>query len=282
MRCQLKLLFLVLSITLTVPINLLAQIQVVIGEFDNESDKFYLDQWERTIPDLLQTKLSGSPDIMVLERRKLKAVLEEKALALSGLTDSTNAQKIGTLLEAEYVIFGSIHEINGQYRIDASVVKVSTGQLRSEKVVSPDQEHLSQMMELLGNNILFNLTGKGKYKDKIKITSYPTKYFLAATVGLGVSAALVRSVYNKNLDEYHNNTDLEQFNELYDKANRSHKLSIVLASLTATALLGTFYCWIRNLSPQEIYAHNSPSKTIQPYLATNWKNEVKVGVQIHF
>lgn len=282
MRCLSGLLFLVLSITLTLSFNLLAQIQVVIGEFDNESDKFYLDQWERTIPDLLQTKLSGSPDIMVLERRKLKAVLEEKALALSGLMDSTNAQKIGTLLEAEYVIFGSIHEINGQYRIDASVVKVSTGQLQSEKVVSPDQEHLSQMMELLGNNILFNLTGKGKYKDRIKLTSYPTKYFLAATVGLGVSAALVRSEYNKNLDEYHNNTELEQFNELYDKANRNNKLSVVLASLTATALLGTIYCWIRNLSPQEIYADNSPSKTIQPYLAINWKNEVKVGVQIHF
>jgi len=282
MPCPSKLLFLILSIALTVCVNLLAQIQVVIGEFENESDKFYLDQWERTIPDLLQTKLSGSPDIVVLERRKLKAVLEEKALALSGLTDSTNAQKIGTLLEAEYVIFGSIHEINRQYRIDASIVKVSTGQLQSEKVVSPDQEHLAQMVELFGNNILFNLTGKGKYKDRIKITSYPTKYFLAATVGLGVSAALVRNEYNKNLDEYHNNSELEQFNELYDKANRNHKLSVVLASLTATALLGAIYCWIRNLSPQEIYAHNSPSKTIRPYWAINWKNEVKVGVQIHF
>jgi TolB-like protein len=272
--------FLLIVVNLALSSLLPAQIQIAIGEFINESNIYYLDQWEQTIPDMLQTKLSGSPNIAVLERRKLKAVLEEQALALSGLTDSLNVQKIGTMLQAEYIILGSIHELAGQYRIDANIVKVKTGQIQSEKVVSPDMKHLSEMVELLGNNILYSLTGNGEYKKSAKISKYPTKYFLAATVGLGVATLLVRNEYKKSLDEYHNNTELEQFDKLYDKANFTNKLSITLATLTGTALVGTIYCWLRNLSTQEIYTQYLPGKTTRPFLALNWKNEVIIGVQI--
>ena len=259
-----------------------AQLRVAIGEFKNDTDVFYLDQWQEAIPSLLQTRLSQSKDLAVLERRKLKAVLEEKALALSGLTDSTNAREIGSLLEAQYVIFGSVNQINNEYRIDANIVKVSTGQTQSEKVVSPDRDHLSQMVELLANNILFDLTGKGDYQKRIKLTHYPITYFLVATVGLGVTTFLVRNEYRKNYDDYHNNIDLDRYNELYDNANRYHKISNGLASLTGAALIGTVYCWIGNISPKEIYAHNFQDRIVIPYLAINLNDGVTVGAQIHF
>jgi TolB-like protein len=259
-----------------------AQLRVAIGEFKNDTDVFYLDQWQEAIPNLLQTRLSQSKALAVLERRKLKAVLEEKALALSGLTDSTNAREIGNLLEAQYIIYGSINWINNEYRIDASIVKVSTGQTQSEKVVSPDRDHLNQMVELLANNILFDLTGNGDYQKRIKLTHYPTTYFLVATVGLGVATLLVRSEYRRNYDAYHNITDLDRYNELYDNANRYHKISNGLSALTGAALAGTIYCWIGNMSPKEIYAHNSHDRIVIPYLAISLNDGVTVGAQIHF
>lgn len=280
MYSLLRFTFFLLLVNISLNSLLPAQTQIAIGEFVNESNIYYLDQWEQTVPDMLQTKLSGSPNITVLERRKLKAVLEEQALALSGLTDSLNIQKIGTMLQAEYIILGSIHELAGQYRIDANIVKVKTGQIQSEKVVSPDVKHLSEMVELLGNNILYSLTGGGEYKKSTKISNYPTKYFLAATAGLGVATLLARNEYKKSLDEYHNNTELEQFDKLYDKANLTNKLSITLATLTGTALVGTIYCWLRNLSTQKIYTQYLPGKTARPFLALNMKNEVLIGVQI--
>jgi len=259
-----------------------AQIHMVIGEFVNESDQFYLNQWEKTIPDLLQTKLSGSPDLILLERRKLKAVLEEKALALTGLTDSTTAREVGTLLEAEYVIFGSVHYVDQSYRIDASIVNVQTGQIRAEKVVSPDQEQLFKMMELLGNNILFNLTGKGDYRDKMRISKNPTKYLLAATVGLGAVTLLLNNEYQKKKDEYQQNTELDRFDDLYNDANRAKKATVIFASLTGTAMAGSLYFWIRGLSPKEIYARNPDQNHLIPYLTMNVRHEVKFGVQVYF
>ena len=278
----LKYIFLVLMLILIFPTYSISQIHLVIGEFINKSDQFYLNQWEKTVPDLLQTKLSGSADLVILERRKLKAVLEEKALSLTGLTDSTTAREVGTLLEAEYVIFGSIHYIDDHYRIDASIVNVRTGQIRAEKVVSPDQKQLTKMIDLMGNNILFNLTGKGKYKQSMKISSSPTKYFIATTVGLGAVTLLVNNEYQKKKDEYNNNTELDRFDDLYNDANRAKKATVVFATLTGTALAGTIYFWIRGLSPKKIYARNLQQNSLIPYLTLNYKNEVKVGVQVHF
>jgi TolB-like protein len=282
MRLLVKLFLTTLLFIPFFPQSSVAQLRIAIGEFKNDTKIFYLDQWQETIPNLLQTRLSQSEYLAVLERRKLKAVLEEKALALTGLTDSTNAREIGSLLEAEYIIYGSINQIDDQYRIDASIVKVSTGQTQAEKVVGPDRDHLNQMVDLLANNILYNLTGKGDYKNRIKLTHYPTKYFLAATVGLGVATFFVRQEYNKNRDDYRNNTDLDRFNDLYDNANRYNKISIGLASLTGTALIGTVYCWIRNMSPREIYARNFQNKMLMPYLTININDGATAGVQIHF
>jgi TolB-like protein len=259
-----------------------AQITVALGEFQNQSDKFYLDQWQQTIPDLLQTRLSESEKLILLERRKLKEVLEEQALSLSGLTDSSNVREIGTLLESDYIIFGSINEIGSEYRIDASVVKISTGQTQSEKVVSPDRDHLSQMIDLLGNNILYNLTGEGEYRDRVKLGKSPTLYFLGATVGLGIGTLIASNQYQKYLDDYRNNTELDKFDELYDKANRTKKISVALASLTGAAMMGTVYFWVRGRSPSEIYAQNINEIKTLPYLTYSEKNEIIVGIKIHY
>jgi TolB-like protein len=276
------LIFLTVFMVFVIPLLLSAQTTVAVGEFTNESNQMYLDQWERTVPDVLQEKLATSKNITVLERRKLKTILEEKALTLSGVTSSENAREIGELLDAQYIIFGTIHLVSGEYRIDASIVKVSSGQVHSEKAVGPDRDHLSQMLDLLGNNILFNLTGQGKYKDRLKISHYPTGYFLAATTGLGLATIIVNSKYQKSLDEYQQNTQLDRFNELYDQANNTRKASVVLASLTGTALLGTVYCWIRNRSPQQIYAGIDPKNHLIPFLAINHQYEVNFVLQIQF
>lgn len=276
---QITLTFILLSLP-GLPVN--AQSHIVVGDFENKTDHFALDQWEQSIPDMLQTSLSSSSDLVVLERRRLKTVLEEKALSLSGLTESENAREIGTLLEAEYVIFGSLHETDGEIRIDANIVKVSSGQVRSEKAVSPDREHLQQMVELLSDNIIFNLTGAGEYRERIKISGFPTTYFLAATAGLGIATAVINGHYQNSRDEYQNNTELDRFNDLYDKANRSHKATVFMASLTGTALLSTIYCWMRNRSPREIYASHKHEYSIGPWLALYHQKEVTIGVEIHF
>ena len=55
-----------------------AKVTVVISTFKNESGHYYLDSWEKSIPDMLSSELSTSDDIIVLERQALEEILKEQ------------------------------------------------------------------------------------------------------------------------------------------------------------------------------------------------------------
>jgi hypothetical protein len=76
-----------------------AQIPLAIADFTNHTDRIYLDSWEQKIPEFLQSELSRSEDIVLVERQSLKTILDEHALSMSGLIDSA-AQEVGKLLRS--------------------------------------------------------------------------------------------------------------------------------------------------------------------------------------
>ena len=260
-----------------------AQITVAIADFKNSSDSFYFNSWEQSVPDFLKSELSRSDEILVVERRQLEAVLEEQALSMTGLVDSSTAQKVGNLLGAEYVINGTINQLEYGVRIDAKIIHISTGQVKSEKVQAPDNKYLSEMVALLGNNIIFLLSGKGVHQDKITLKKYPTGYFLATSAGLAIGTLLINNSYQNKLDEYHQATRLSEFDDSYDTANNLNKVCITMATLTGVALIGTVYCWINNMSPDEITAyHPAQGPGFIPFLAIDREGGVYATINIRF
>lgn len=243
-----------------------AQMTVAIADFKNNTDSFYLDDWEKSIPEFLKSELSKTEDLVIVERRQLESVLKEQALSMTGLVDSSTAQQVGSLLGAEFVISGSINQSGKWIRIDAKIIRVSSGHVKSEKVQAPDDKHLTEMISLLGNNIIVMLSGDGTYIEKETLTNYPTTYFLAASAGLAIGTLVVNNAYNKEREEYENATDLSEFDEAYDTANNLNTARIVMASLTGVAVIGTIYCWIQNMSPDEILAYEDP---LQPKFFPN-------------
>ncbi|MCP4229618.1 MAG: tetratricopeptide repeat protein [bacterium] len=65
----------------------------------------------------------------LVERKNLEEVLKEHKLSASGLTDLSSAVNIGNLLNAEYVIAGSIEEIGGEYVLQLQMVDVEQGRV---------------------------------------------------------------------------------------------------------------------------------------------------------
>ena len=152
-----KIFYLVILFTLS---SVNAQVTVVVADFENNTGGFNLDYWEKAIPDFLTSELSKSDRIVIVERNKLDKVLEEQALVLSGVLDSSNVKQVGKLLNAQFIIQGTINQTNGKSRIDANIIKVKTGEVKNEKVIAPDDNHLEEMTQLLSNNIqaiYFNL-----------------------------------------------------------------------------------------------------------------------------
>lgn len=263
--------------------GLFGQTTVAVGDFINNSDSFFLDSWEHAVPEFLKSELSESSGIVLVERRQLQSVLEEQALSMTGLVDSVTAQKVGKLLGAQFIITGSVNKIGEWIRIDARIVRVANGQSRSEKVRSKNDKYLNQMMEVLGNNIRFVLAGEGDYVKKREIGKWPTTYFAIGTGGLTLAAVLAHGAFQKKRDEYRQVSALDKFDGSYDDANKLYKTRNFLASLAAGALIGTIYCWIRNLSPQEVLVlNNEKVSSFYPTLVVDENGKVNAGVAFHF
>lgn len=266
------------------PVILLAQSTVAIGDFRNQTSEFYLDNWENLIPGLLKNELSVSGKLVLVERERLESVLREQALSMTGLVDSSTAQQVGGLLGAQYIISGTIDNSDDEVMINCRILRVSSGELKTEYVRATDTDHLNEMIELLGNNILFTLAADREYQERVELKKYPTGYFLAASAVLGTGSLLAGAAYNSKLDDYHSNTKLTEFDNTYDQANQLYKTRNVLAALTAAALAGTLYCWWQNLNPGYIQARNNSRSGVQivPVLYYSHNGNWSANVIIHF
>ncbi len=260
-----------------------AQIRVVVADFKNESPVLFLDSWERNVPDMLQSALSRSKEITILQRKKLDAVFEEQKLALAGFSeDSALVKQIGNLAAADVILSGSIYKTGRKYRIDVNITRVKTTQIITEIAEAPDSKHLKEMMDLLANNIEFQLTGEKKYITKKEIADYPTVYFLGVAGGFLLAAALFNGQYKSNLDKYNANTNINKFDTYYDKANNAHKLTVLTGTLAVAALAGAVYCWIGNLTGGAVKAHPQNEIKIEPGVSWFPGEGGRIGVQISF
>lgn len=231
---------------------LAAQPRVAVVEFKNESGHFYLDRWEKLIPELLEAQLSGRKSLRLVERRNVLPLLKEKAFSMAGLLDSSRAEAV--LSAADFLVYGTVHEMGGEYQISARLVRVSDGETKSELVNSPDREHLSDMVKMLANNLAFQLTGEGSRQVRKRISGKPTHLYAAVTMASGLAAVLAGNDYRKKQDDYRSATELNLMDKKYDAANNSRKITILLASLAGTSAIMTAYSWLKNRSLGEITA----------------------------
>ncbi len=71
---------------------------------------------------MLISDLSQVPDLQVVDRIKLHALLEEMKLGTSGLVDSKTAPRVGKLLRAKHLTAGSLADLKKERMIIASAV----------------------------------------------------------------------------------------------------------------------------------------------------------------
>jgi len=260
-----------------------AQVNVAVSDFLNKTDALYLDAWERSVPGILRSQLSANEHIVVLDRDKLDKVIEEQALSLSGLLDSSSAQSIGKLLDADFILSGSIDKQNDDFVISADLIRVKTGEVQTEIVQSKNKDYKNAMVDMLANNLLFRLTGDGIYQEEVVFQSNSIWYWTGSTLLLGGATLFTNSYYNENLDNYKNTTKLKDFDKYYDSASTSKNVLIGLASITGVALIGTLIDAMSGDSENKIRSgKKSEVSALQKHLYVTGKNEIKIGLQIHF
>jgi len=222
-------------------------ITVAIADFRNETGLFVHSRLEKTIPEMLKTDLAQTGSLTVVERSRLQAVFEEQALGQSGILQIEQAQQVGRMVGAQYVISGEISRQGGRLRVDAHIVRVETGEVAGEKVTGPDAEAIEKMVHLLARNVAYNLTGAGSAVSKVRVHEYPFYWAFAGAAAAGVTAGILHHTYRQEYDRYQESEKFDNIARHYDRANRYYHARNAALGVGAAALLTGIVLWMQNI-----------------------------------
>jgi len=172
---------------------------------------------------MLISDLSKIPDLKVVDRIRLQALLEEMKLGGSGLVHPKTAPKVGKLLKARHVTSGSLADLDKQSLVIASVVVDAH---RKAGIVSSQdaQGALKEFYDLEKNIACQIVQALGKNCETV-----PGGFYIIHTKSL---PALV--LYSRGLDEF----DKENYDEARDMFQKSldedPKFDLAMAALLAT------------------------------------------------
>lgn len=260
-------------------------ITVAVLDFKNNSGQFHLDVLEKNVPEMLKTELSrAGSGIWVVERQKLEMILQEQALAQTGLIDQKTAQEVGQLAGAQYLLTGEISLSGSRLRIDCHILKVENGQVRGEKVVG-DRNASEDMVRMLAANILYNLTGEGQYRQSLRLKNYPTTWLVLATALTTVAAGVTHGIHHQAYDNYQSANRLEDIDKYYNRAGDFRKARNVAAIVSGALALTSLQFWLKNQSEQNrILASTAPEKPWRTQGMILFADDaaIRLGVTLHF
>lgn len=147
---------------------------------------------ERGITHLIVTDLSRVPSLVLLERERVQALVDELKLSAAGRVEATTGARSGRLLRAARIVNGSIREVGGSQnvRLDANAVLTTTGRIAATGTASNRLESLFAMEKQVVLALLDQLGINLGPAERQAISERPTadlQAFLAFSRGLAAS-----------------------------------------------------------------------------------------------
>lgn len=149
-----------LAVALAAPLAVLAQDSrpgIAVFPFDNGGsygqDKENFDALQVGLQQMLITEFAQNSQIRIVERGRIKELLAEQDLGAAGRVDANTAARIGKVIGARYVILGGFIDFYGDFRIDARIVNVETGELVKVEKASDKRDKLYTLVVNLANQV---------------------------------------------------------------------------------------------------------------------------------
>ncbi|MBC7472805.1 MAG: hypothetical protein H7263_00830 [Candidatus Sericytochromatia bacterium] len=140
--------------------------RVAVLYFDNNNSSSELDPLKKGLTDMIITDLNSANSVKVIEREKLNSILNELNLEKKEVFNKNSTQKIGKLLGVEYLVMGSFFELLGQFRIDAKLIRVETGEIISSEGLNGTKENFTDLEKKLVLKIIEGMDARFESQDK--------------------------------------------------------------------------------------------------------------------
>jgi TolB-like protein len=129
---------------------------IAILDFKNRSvdDKDKFDPMEKGFSDLLISELNGTINLKVVERERIKWLLDEIGMENDpGKFDMGTAVRVGKLLGVHTILLGSFIKVNDQMKLLSRLVKVETGEILATDEATGDADDFFDIARQLGEKV---------------------------------------------------------------------------------------------------------------------------------
>lgn len=128
---------------------------LAVWSFDNNSliASEDIDHFQQTLPDLLLADLGRYPALQLVDRQNLTKALEEQKLGGSELVSAEDRLKLGRIVGASAMVFGSYMVVEEQIRVDIRLVEVETSLTRFSKDMTTSVASVEAEMHKLAEHI---------------------------------------------------------------------------------------------------------------------------------
>lgn len=133
---------------------------VAVLAFRNLSPSARLEAMESGFADLLQANLGALENVRLVERERIYEVLKEQELSLSGLVDAQTAVRVGRLVGAERLIYGSFVELGTNLRLDVRLADTKTASIVTAQIAAGRTEDFAVLLENLALRLAAHLAVK--------------------------------------------------------------------------------------------------------------------------
>ncbi len=133
------------------------QKSLAVLKFKNQSSSSEYNPWEMGLSSMLMTDLLKIGVFKIVSRERMKEILKEQQLGLTGIVDTTTAQEIGKVLGAEYILMGTFIEFKGTLRIEAQIFHVEKGTMVKADEITGNTERFFELEKELVYAISQNL-----------------------------------------------------------------------------------------------------------------------------
>ncbi len=148
-----------------------------------------LQPLERGMAELITTDLSRSNQLVVVERARLQALLNEIQLQQSGATDSTTNVRAGKIIQAGRIVNGQILQSAERLRVDAAIVNTTTALVSGGATNENTLEELFAIEKAIVLQLFDSLGVKLTSAQRKELDDRPTRSlpaFLAYSRGLSL------------------------------------------------------------------------------------------------
>jgi curli biogenesis system outer membrane secretion channel CsgG len=139
------------------------QTSVAVWDFDsyelNSSASTPTEGLPRALSEILLEQLLAYPGMRVVERSRLREILDEQKLGSSALADEDARLRLGRIAGAQQMVFGSLMRIGEVTQVDVRMVSVSTSQVLAAHALSGTAQELLATMQSIARELVGTLLG---------------------------------------------------------------------------------------------------------------------------